>query len=226
MSSLSYRIAYASPERLTLVTAPATEPISTATAKTHLRVDVADDDTLIDGLIEAARRTCEDYTGRALITQTWQLFLDDWPGATIDDWWDGTRQGPSNWLTDVVKAVALPKPPLQSVTHIKTYDDNDVATTFSSGDYFVDTATEPGRIALRTSAAWPVPTRTANGIEIQFDAGYGNAGSNVPQDLLRGMLLLIGHLYENREQVVIGDTVNELPHGVRSLWQGKRIMRL
>ena len=45
----------------------------------------------------------------------------------------------------------------------------------------------------------------------------------IPENIISGMYLLIGHLYENRESVVIGKIVNELPMGVKYLWDLDRI---
>ena len=159
------------PMRLNLETAPAAEPISTSEAKSHLRVDVSDDDTLIGKMIVAARHACEKYTGRALINQTWEVFLDAWPPGQSVPIWEGTRVGPATLLDGLVTGIDLPKSPLSSVTTIETYDDNDAATTFAASNYFVDTASEPGRIVLRSGSSWPQPTRVANGIEITIVAG-------------------------------------------------------
>lgn len=49
---------------------PALEPVTLEEAKNFLRVDVNDDDSLIEMLIKAARKKAENYTGRAFITQT------------------------------------------------------------------------------------------------------------------------------------------------------------
>lgn len=226
MSLSVHRVQHSFPLRLSLQTEPAVEPITTAVAKDHLRVDIADDDTLIDSLIEAARRRCEEYTGRALITQTWDMFLDAWPAAQNLPIWEGTRVGPESLISGSAPGIELPKPPLQSIVHIKTYDDADVDTAFASSNYFVDTATEPGRVVLRAGAAWPSPARVANGIEIQFKAGYGDTVDDIPQDLIRGMLMAIGHWYENREEVVVGVTASEVPAGTLTLWSAKRILAI
>jgi len=213
------------PLRLTEQGAPTVEPMLVATAKDHLKVTDTADDTLITNLIVAARQRCEDYTGRALITQTWQAFMDQWPFSNdADALWEGTRTGPESIITGRAEGIVLPKPPLASVTHIKTYDDADVATTFAASNYFVDTATEPGRIVLRSGSSWPNPSRVANGIEVQFVCGYGVAGS-IPDDLMSGMLMLIGHLYENRAEVQ-ETNANQMPWGVRSLWDSKRIIEV
>ena len=52
---------------LTLVSPPAAEPVTLAEAKSHLKLDTSDEDTLIASLITAARARAEWHTGRALV---------------------------------------------------------------------------------------------------------------------------------------------------------------
>lgn len=182
---------------LKLVSAPAAEPLSLNDAKAHLRVDGTDEDSYISALIQFAREFIEGETGRALITQTWAYFLDLWPETFGIGWWDGVRLGPI--ASGAHRIVVLPKPPLQSVTHIKTYDSDDQPTTFSSTLYIVDVGSMPARISLRKGATWPVVGRAINGIEIEFVAGYGNGASDVVGPLRQAMQLLVAHWFENRE---------------------------
>ena len=63
-----------------LLTPPAVEPVTLAEAKAYLRVEHDDDDDVIASLIAAARSHIEAQTRRALITQTWQIRRDSWPG--------------------------------------------------------------------------------------------------------------------------------------------------
>ncbi len=105
------------------------------------------------------------------------------------------------------------------------FDSADNPTTVPAGDYFVDTNREPGRIVLRTGKTWPAVGRVAGGVHIDFIAGYGNA-SAVPHALRRGILLLVGHLYENREAVALQADAVELPLGVAALWRPYRVLGL
>lgn len=61
--------------KATLTVPPANEPLTLSEAKLHLRVDLNDDDALIDALIVAAREQAEFLTGQRLITQTWEVEL-------------------------------------------------------------------------------------------------------------------------------------------------------
>ena len=68
----------------TIMTAPPmAEPLSVGEAKLHLRIDGADEDTLISRLIAAARRQVETAAGLVMITQSWSIFLDRWPGGRL-----------------------------------------------------------------------------------------------------------------------------------------------
>jgi len=107
---------------------------------------------------------------------------------------------------------------------IKYYVTDDTEYFMGAGNYFVDTKSEPGRVALNYGKIWPSTTlRPANGICVTFEAGYGDAATDVPQEVIRAMLLLISHWYENREPVsVTGAVPKEMPFSVESLlWQDR-----
>lgn len=162
--------------RLKPLTAPTDEPVTIAEAKLHARIDDDIDNALVASLIKTAREMAEAYTRRAFITQTWQLFMDAFPAESFID---------------------LPRPPLVSVAHVKTYTDADVAATMSASDYYVDTVSEPARLVLRDGKSWPDVGRVANGVEIQFTAGYGGPDV-VPGSIKTGALHLVAWLYEHR----------------------------
>ena len=157
------------------------------------------EDTLLSSLITTAREFGENYQNRAFITQTWQLWLDGWPGGDYID---------------------VPLPPMQSVASIKYYDTANVEATMSASDYYVDTQNEPGRVLLAYNKAWPTASlRSANAVCVEFVAGYGDTAAAVPSRVRQAMLLLLGHWYQNREAALTlaRDQAQELPLGVASL---------
>lgn len=159
------------------------------------------EDDFVTTLITVARSHTENYLRRSLITQTWYCWLDDWPADPF----------------------MLSLGPIQSVTAITYYDTDDTVATFDSGYYFVDTAN--GRVGLNYGESWPTTTlRPINGVCIEFVAGYGVA-SAVPAPIYQAMLLLIGHLYENRELIVTGTIMGKIPFAYTALLYPFRDLR-
>ncbi len=64
---------------LVLTSGPATEPVTVAEAKAHLRLDSDAEDVLIASLIITSRLHLEAALGLALIAQGWTLHLDQFP---------------------------------------------------------------------------------------------------------------------------------------------------
>lgn len=183
---------------LVLYTAPAVEPVSLTEAKLHLRVDGTDEDSLITTLIAAARRDIETMSLHKLISQTWDWYMDGWPGFPLE----------------------LPFPPLQSVTGIYYTLEGAAEATWASSNYIVDAYSVPGWIVLQSTASIPSGTLIeANGVRIRFVCGFGTAGTNVDERLVQAMKLLIGHYYEHREAVIVerGMNIMEMPMAVGAL---------
>ncbi len=176
-------------------TAPTVEPVTLVQAKAQCRVDGTADDTFIGELIEDARDMVEDYLGQALLSQTWKLYLDWFP-----DW-----------------EICVPRPPLISVSSIAYVDSDGVSQTLSALLYQVDAKSRPGRIWPAYGETWPVAREQLNAVTITYVAGYGTTAATVPQKIRRAVLLTVGDWYENREQIITGTIVAELPTGAERL---------
>lgn len=176
--------------------APATAVMTVAEAKTFLRVDHSDDDTLIESLIASSTRAAENHCQRAFITQTWNLYLDSFPhdGAPI--------------------RIALP--PLQSVSSITYVDINGATQTWGASNYQVDAKRQPGMVVLAPNVAYPsTQFGVINAVTVTFLAGYGVAAA-LPADLLQALRWMVSDMYAHRENTVVGGVVNELPAGVKA----------
>ena len=191
-----------------LITAPSVEPVALDLAKSHLRVDHSYDDLLIAAYIEGARLFAEKFCGRALVTQTWELVLDEFPRDSLRS--STLPLGPF---------IDVPLPPLQSVTSIKYDDAAGVEQTLATNAYTVDTVSEPGRVAPVTS--WPSGVISRIGaVRVRFVAGYSpstdsppDLAANVPESIKNAILLHTGMLYAQRESNVIATIVNQVPAG-------------
>jgi uncharacterized phiE125 gp8 family phage protein len=163
---------------LQLITPPSSEPVALADAKAFLKVDVTDDDALIGSLITAARARTEWHTGRALMTQSWVLWLDLWPICGI---------------------IEIPLPPLVGVTQVATYALDDTMQVIDPATYIVDAASQPARIAQRKPFPPPLlpPLRPVNAVSIAFNAGYGDATA-VPIAICQAIKCIVADLYTNR----------------------------
>lgn len=184
---------------LTLITEPTVEPVTLAEAKTHLRITGTDHDTLITALIVAARQYLEDVkTGRAFITQTWDLTMDSFPACIL-----------------------VPFPPLQSVTSLKYYDTDGTEQTWDASNYRVDIASEPGRITPAYGVVWPSVRRQTGTITVRFVAGYGLAAA-VPENVKHLVKLLIGTWFEYPEGIGPAN-IRPLPFAVEALSSSLRV---
>lgn len=174
-----------------VTSAPGSEPLTISNAKTYLKVDTPADDTLITTMIAAARHHVEDYLGQALITQTIEEVYDGFPIAT-----SGNPDA----------AMFLTVHPVQSVTSIQYVDTDGNTQTLNSSKYIVDTHRKITRIAPAYGETWPTTRAQINAVTVTYDAGYGDAASDVPESVLQAMYLLVADMYHNRT-----DSVRRLP---------------
>jgi len=179
---------------------PDEEPVTLEELKDHMRITEVDDDKVLAGMIVAARQGAEKYTKRSLVEQTWKMKMDSFPYGNRGPWFEGVVQGPVSSARNC-RQILIPIPPLKSVTHIKTYSNTDVETTFDSDNYQVSTYNglyaKPGKITLRDGVVWPTFERNADGIEIQFISGYGEP-DDVPELIKLAIKEEAAYRYENR----------------------------
>jgi len=192
---------------VTVETVRTVDPVSSTEVKLALRIPTSDTthDDLIGDVLQAATETVQNYLQRTLTKETLKLSLDAIPYQ--DDMLpqvEGLTTGP--YLTRVARSVTLPRPPLTSVTSVKTYTDDDTATTMASSTYYVDTASEIGRVVLRTGSTWGSMLRVANALEVVYIAGYGTAATDVPKPIRQAITNLAVNYFENPEPQIKGET--------------------
>jgi uncharacterized phiE125 gp8 family phage protein len=180
-------------KRSVVITPPVVEPIDRDDiAKLDLKLDESDiEDDLLDIWIQAAREGIEEKTGRSLITQGRRIKLDYFP---------------------VCNSIELTHGPVQADSIVvKYFDENDAEQTLASSEYWVDTDSIIARIVIKNY--WPAIKCRPNAVSIDYDAGYGDAATDVPKALVSACLMRLAHLYENRQSVVIGSIATDVPLG-------------
>lgn len=181
------------------------EPLTLAEAKAHLRVVVDDDDEYIKSLIIAARQMVEGRTQRTLVPITKTLALP----AFCD-------------------GVEMPGVPFGGVVSVKYFDKNGVQQTLDPAVYEVYPYAEPARLYLAYDASgyqsiWPTTQPRRAAVLIECTAGYATP-ADVPAPLKQWMLLAIGAMYENREQVTAVVQIWAIPDSFMGLlWQPYRV---
>ena len=178
---------------LELSTAAASEVMSAAEAKRHMRVIADDDDAYIDTIISAATKYTEDTLGSSLITQTWKMYMDCFPGM-----------------------IELPRGPVQAVSSIEYIDTNGDTQTLAASKYTVDLKSQRPRITPSYNESWPSTRGIVNSVTVTFISGYGDTCDAVPVQIVQAIKMLTAHLYENRESTS-PVAVNVVPMGYNFL---------
>ena len=175
----------------TRVTQPSVEPVSLADAKLHLRVTQAAEDDLIQSLIISARNVIEEELGLSLITTTWQQKLQQFPFHP--------------------NRIYLDRAPVVAITSITYVDSANATQTLDSSRYITGLSHRPAWVMPQYADIWPDARGYNDDVTVTFTAGFGTSADDVPASIKQAMLLLIGTMYENRESVITGTIVNELP---------------
>jgi uncharacterized phiE125 gp8 family phage protein len=162
---------------LRLVTAPTSEPVTIIEAREQCRISDGYSDGQLAALILAAREWAQGVTGRAIMEQTWEMSLDEFP-----------------------RLIELPIAPVKSIESIKYTDTAGAEQTVNVLDYESDLIGFPPRI--RSDEAWPLTKESYNAVRVRFVAGYA---SDHP-DLLRFRNAILLHIeaHYDRDEKAMG----------------------
>lgn len=166
-------------------------PFSVSDAKEHLRVDGSEEDGYIELLIKAAWSIAENYTQRPLLQRQFEQQFDEWPGYQVVLYWGNVAS---------VDEIILAK--------------EGGPEELDPADYKVDLIMDRARIVVTD-----IPT-TVDGpgaVTITYTAGY----TTIPPDLIAAMKLIVGELYERRE-----NHVKQLPTAVEHILNMYRLWQI
>lgn len=175
---------------------PTLEPVTLDEAKLHLRDSPDIDDPLVAACVSAARRWAEIRSRKWFIRRTFTLSLDGFP----------IGRG----------SIVIPPCPLVSIASASYRDGNGTSQPLTG--YVIAKRCNPGELRLAYNATgWPTHSVGPECITITGTAGFADDPGGVPEIAKRAMLMVVGHLYENRESVVVGASVAEVPQGAEYL---------
>lgn len=203
---------------LKLAVGPIVEPITLFEAKEHLRVDHNDEDALIANQISAARLYCEKLGDKAFITQTWDMYLDGFPGTS-------SYGVCATSYSSLKQEIRILKSPIQTISWVKYLDGDRVLQTVDAASYQVDTVGNYPRILPTYGSTWPATYVGLNAVWIQFVCGYGMP-KDVPFNAKAAILLILSMLYEHRGDMPgsdFSDAQGTYKAARDLLWQDKAI---
>lgn len=169
--------------------------LSLLDAKAHLRVDHNDEDDLIAALADAACASIAENVGRVLAEGQWTVSV-----AAVDG--------------DLV----FPLAPVRSVDAITYYDANDAEQTASVGDFYLFADDDRAILRPKAGKSWPATIARDDAITVTITVGM----DAVPPGLIAAAKLLLGHWYDTRAAVAMGQAPQEVPLGVQYLCDQER----
>lgn len=158
--------------------------ISVDEVKEHLKIEVDDEDALLDECLAAAIGSIDGpngWLGRSLTRQTIVQRFDRFP----------------------CEAAKLSYPPIESIDVIEYADSNGAWHTVDANLYELD----DGWLRLAFGASWPICSDRAGAVRVTYTAGY----TRLPKPIRAATLLMVGDLYRFRETAVIGTIAAEIP---------------
>ena len=177
-----------------VIVANTTQLISTSDARQFLKVDITDDDDVINSLVKAATESAQEYTNRFFLSTTLEQY-----GTTFAD------------IRNLFKS------PVSEITVVKYYDTDNVQQTLSTSVYQVTPAIEPSTLMLKVDQSYPDVADREDAVLVKYTVGYGTATTDVPFAIIQAVYLTIGHWYQNRQEVVVGRIATEIPMGAKYL---------
>jgi uncharacterized phiE125 gp8 family phage protein len=219
---------------LKLITAPPVEVLTLADAYAQCQVDTTGSpptsahDAWLNMSMPAVRAQVENELSRVLITQTWELWLHDFPRPLIDDisksggYFGDGYYGAAGFVRRYHKrrdwrAIVIPLPPLQSITSVKYLDETGTQQTLDPTAYVLDDSETPAEITPIPGTCWPLVKCQSGAVKIRFICGYPATASptdyraNIPAPIKHWMLLMLATWFRNREMTVQGAAIATLP---------------
>lgn len=197
-----------------------TEQLSVADVAGHLRLDAVGsppaytEEAWLEAVIPAAREVCETLSGLTLAPKALAIGLSAFPCH----WgWGWSRHG-----------ISLLTAPVLGLGTVSYDDGSGTPVVLDASEYVLDDFIRPAMLYPAYNTSWPSGAiQNPNSVQIAFNAGYTTPDDSpndqpIPKSIRHAMLLVIGHLYENREQTS-AIKMEEIPVGISTMLAGYRV---
>lgn len=196
----------------------ATDYVTLAEAKQHLRVTASDDDSYISGLISMALDACSNYLGYSVKKGTAKYGFDAFTGSPA-------LINPVNGLNIPSGNYVRVNSRVLSVNSVSYVNASQAVTAFSGSDWI--TAPDPmgnySRNIFINTAPSSLTDDTIKYI-VEVTEGFNPVGTTsvdpdtiFPMGIKHAALLLIGQYYDNRNAIVVGTIQAQLSLGFEYL---------
>lgn len=196
----------------------ATDYVTLAEAKQHLRVTASDDDSYISGLISMALDACSNYLGYSVKKGTAKYGFDSFTGSpALINPVNGLNIPSGNYLRVNSRVLSV-----NSVSYVNA---SQAVTAFSGSDWI--TAPDPmgnySRNIFINTAPSSLTDDTIKYI-VEVTEGFNPVGTTsvdpdtiFPMGIKHAALLLVGQYYDNRNAIVVGTIQAQLSLGFEYL---------
>ena len=187
---------------LQIVDHHATTIVSTDDLKTHLRITYTDDDTYIAGLEKAAVHRLEEFTNLLLINTT--IIQYGFEFSDLETLFKGPYYtGSSAVVSSYVNSAWL-----------------DITNKCE-----IITASLPMRIYQKADESLPSPDDVKQKYKVSYQVGW-RTPSEIPEPIIQAIKIMVADMYENRQSVIVGKQVSEIPKTAEYLMMPYKIQTL
>lgn len=181
-----------------------TQIVSVDDLRQHLKITFNDEDNYIGLLEKAAVRSIEQFLNNFLLTTTLVQY-----GTSFND------------LNILYKGPGLTE---EITVSYKEGGNWRVFGTQNNNIEYVNKANPP-RIYLLESTTLPTTDDIFQAWKAEYFVGYASA-SAIPQPIIQAIKITVADMYENRQSVIVGKTVSEIPRTAQFLINPFKIQRV
>ena len=179
-----------------------TQIVSTADLKEHLRITFSDDDNYIEGLEKAAVHRIEEFCNIYLMETSLIQY-----GFNIND------------------VSILYKSPIAGVSIPALYVYQSGAWVLQTGVEFIRNV-KPPRMYINNTTIGTPDSDIKQKYKVEYSVGIGRLPSEIPDPLIQCIKIMVADMYENRQSVIVGKTVSEIPRTAQYLMNPYKIQTL